>query len=60
MMSAKVWQVLIATVLGAALLVGLGVWQLQRLSWKEALIAERDSRLAAAPVSLDQALKVRV
>jgi surfeit locus 1 family protein len=56
-MSAKVWQVLIATVLGAALLVGLGVWQLQRLSWKEALIAERESRLAAAPVSLDQALK---
>jgi surfeit locus 1 family protein len=56
-MTGKVWQILIATVLGVALLVGLGVWQLQRLQWKEALIAERDSRLAAAPVSLDQALK---
>jgi surfeit locus 1 family protein len=56
-MSAKVWQILIATVLGVSLLVGLGMWQLQRLSWKEALIAERDSRLAAAPVSLDQALQ---
>lgn len=56
-MTGKVWQILIATVLGAALLVGLGVWQLQRLQWKEALIAERDNRLAAPPVSLDQALK---
>jgi surfeit locus 1 family protein len=55
-MTGKVWQILIATVLGVALLLGLGVWQLQRLQWKEALIAERDSRLAAAAVSLDQAL----
>ena len=56
-MTGRVWQILIATVLGVALLLGLGVWQLQRLHWKEALIAERDSRLAAPPVSLDQALK---
>jgi surfeit locus 1 family protein len=56
-MPAKVWQILIATLLGVVLLVGLGVWQLQRLAWKETLIAERDSRLAAAPVSLDRALK---
>jgi exodeoxyribonuclease VII small subunit len=56
-MTGKVWQILIATFLGVVLLVGLGLWQLQRLQWKEALIAERDSRLAAAPVSLDQALK---
>ena len=56
-MTGKVWQILIATILGVAVLLGLGVWQLQRLQWKEALIAERDSRLAAAPVSLDQALK---
>lgn len=56
-MTGRVWQILIATVLGVALLLGLGVWQLQRLQWKEALIAERDSRLAVPPVSLDQALK---
>lgn len=55
-MTGRIWQVLIATILGVALLVGLGVWQLQRLSWKEALVADRDSRLAAAPVSLDEAL----
>src|SRR4029079_10982691 len=56
-MTGKVWQILIATLLAVILLVGLGVWQLHRLQWKEALIAERDSRLATAPVSLDQALK---
>jgi surfeit locus 1 family protein len=56
-MTGKVWQILIASVLGVALLIGLGVWQLQRLQWKEGLIAERDSRLAAAPVTLDQALQ---
>ncbi|WP_119389951.1 SURF1 family protein [Taklimakanibacter lacteus] len=56
-MSGRVWQILLAAILGVAVLVGLGVWQLQRLAWKEALIAERDLRVAAAPVPLDQALK---
>lgn len=35
---------------GAALLVGLGIWQLQRLQWKEALIARVESRIHSAPV----------
>lgn len=35
-------------------LVGLGVWQLQRLEWKEGLIAERAARLAQPPVPLEQ------
>ncbi len=35
-----------------ALLVGLGVWQLRRLAWKEALIAAVESRAQAAPVDL--------
>ena len=34
------------------ILIGLGVWQLQRLEWKEALLAERTARLAAPPISL--------
>lgn len=55
-MTGRIWQVVIATVLGVVLLLGLGGWQLQRLAWKEALIAERDSRLTAPPVSLDTAL----
>ena len=32
-----------------ALLVGLGFWQLQRLAWKEALIAEVTARAGSAP-----------
>lgn len=32
------------------LLMGLGVWQVQRLGWKTDLIARVDARLAAAPV----------
>jgi cytochrome oxidase assembly protein ShyY1 len=32
--------------------VGLGVWQLERKAWKEALIATLDQRLSASPVEL--------
>jgi len=39
-----------------ALLLGLGTWQLQRLTWKQDLIATMDARLRAAPQLLDQAL----
>ncbi|MGD0564291.1 MAG: SURF1 family protein [Roseiarcus sp.] len=42
----------LATVVGVAVLVSLGVWQLQRLAWKEALIAAVESRVHAAPVDL--------
>jgi surfeit locus 1 family protein len=38
------------------LLMGLGVWQLERLQWKLALIAEVTRNMAAAPISLDSAL----
>ena len=36
------------------LLCGLGVWQLERLQWKLALIATVNGHMAAAPVTLDQ------
>ena len=45
----------VCTVLFASL-VALGVWQLDRLQWKLALIAEVNRNLAAAPISLDRAL----
>jgi surfeit locus 1 family protein len=38
------------TSLGLAGLIGLGLWQLQRLAWKETLIAEVEARVAAPPV----------
>lgn len=39
-------------VLGAAILAGLGTWQLQRLSWKEAILSDIQSRMTAAPVAI--------
>ena len=41
---------------GLLLLLALGTWQVQRLQWKEGLIAERNSALAAAPVPLPKSL----
>jgi surfeit locus 1 family protein len=38
-----------------ALLIWLGVWQLQRLHWKEGLIAEIETRTKGAPIGLSQA-----
>ncbi|ASM72963.1 MULTISPECIES: SURF1 family protein [Roseobacteraceae] len=37
---------------GAAVLISLGVWQVQRLSWKQAVLADITTRIAAAPVEL--------
>ncbi|UWQ18831.1 SURF1 family protein [Jannaschia sp. M317] len=37
---------------GFAVLVALGVWQLQRLDWKEGVIAQIEARITAAPVDL--------
>jgi surfeit locus 1 family protein len=43
---------LIFGLVGAGILIGLGVWQLQRLTWKEAILADITARIAAAPVAL--------
>lgn len=47
--------VLLTTIVMLAVLIGLGVWQLQRRGEKHALIAALDERLAAAPVALPSA-----
>jgi surfeit locus 1 family protein len=41
----------LAVAAGVAILAGLGTWQVERLHWKEALIAERHARLAAPPIA---------
>jgi len=46
----------IYTAAGLALLIGLGVWQLQRLHWKEGIIAQIEARVHAPPVTLKEAL----
>lgn len=46
----------VATLAGLAMLIGLGVWQLQRLEWKEGLIAQIAARSKQDPISLEQAI----
>lgn len=42
----------VVTIAGLATLIGLGTWQLQRLSWKIGLIATVEARVNAAPVAM--------
>ncbi|MXX89666.1 MAG: SURF1 family protein [Boseongicola sp. SB0677_bin_26] len=46
---------LIVGIGGSCLLASLGAWQLQRLAWKEGILAEIESRIAADPVPLPAA-----
>jgi surfeit locus 1 family protein len=48
----------IAAIIAVAILVSLGVWQVQRLHWKLALIATMNAHMAAAPVTLDTLFKL--
>jgi surfeit locus 1 family protein len=43
--------------LGMAVLIGLGTWQVERLHWKEGLLATIQQRMALPPVDLVTALK---
>jgi surfeit locus 1 family protein len=56
MRTAGLLKLTFATLLGLALLIGLGVWQLQRLQWKEALIARVEARTKSEPISLERAI----
>ena len=47
----RLWPTLV-TVLGVAILVTLGTWQLRRLAWKEELIAQAQAGLSAPPAAL--------
>lgn len=42
----------VLTVCACAILIALGVWQIQRKAWKEALIANLTQRVSAPPVAL--------
>lgn len=46
------WIALAAGLVVFAILIGLGTWQVQRLHWKEALIAQIDERTHSQPVGI--------
>lgn len=50
------WVLTAFVVPALALLIGLGVWQVRRLHWKEGLIAAADAAAARPPAPLDQVL----
>ena len=54
----RIWPVLIAALVGFAILMGLGVWQVKRLAWKEALLAQLAANAAAPAVDLKTALNM--
>lgn len=48
----RVWFAAPLVLLALAILLGLGTWQVKRLYWKEALIADIEERRSASPVPL--------
>ena len=51
MLRRAIWPLLFG-VGGVAILLSLGVWQVQRLAWKTDVLADIETRITAAPVSL--------
>ncbi|MGD9915215.1 MAG: SURF1 family protein [Rhizobiaceae bacterium] len=50
------WITLAIGCVALAILIGLGVWQLERLAWKEGLLATIQERVSAPPIDLSEAL----
>lgn len=50
------WILTALTAVAIVLLIGLGVWQVERLKWKEGLIAAADAAAAKPPAPLDDLL----
>lgn len=49
------WGMIVTGVVGVIVLIGLCVWQVQRLAWKEGVIAQLEARLARPPIALPAA-----
>ena len=52
----SIWPLLLAATIGLAILLSLGIWQVNRLAEKQALIASIEARMIAAPISLGKAV----
>ena len=58
-MKTRLWPIVLASTIGISILLGLGVWQVQRLGQKTALIASLEQRMSAEPISLAEAVVKR-
>lgn len=54
----RYWAALVLGVVGLAVLVNLGLWQVDRLGWKAELVERIEARIHAPPVSLAQAVLI--
>lgn len=52
----KLVKLTLLALAGVAMLIGLGTWQLKRLAWKEALMAQAEERSKAEPLRLRDAV----
>ena len=50
--------ILIIGLAGIAVLLSLGTWQVQRLTWKQGILAEIDAKISGAPIALPAAPNV--
>ncbi|MEM6308195.1 MAG: SURF1 family protein [Pseudomonadota bacterium] len=48
----KFWGIAVLGLVGAAILISLGIWQVQRLAWKEAILRDMATEFASPPVIL--------
>ncbi|WP_170362515.1 SURF1 family protein [Ruegeria arenilitoris] len=48
----RILFLMIFGIAGLAILLSLGFWQMQRLTWKQGVLSEIDTRITAAPVAL--------
>jgi surfeit locus 1 family protein len=58
-MKTRIWPIILASAIGICILLSLGVWQVQRLGQKTALIASLEQRMKAEPISLAEAVVKR-
>jgi surfeit locus 1 family protein len=59
-MKTRLWPILLASALGISILLSLGIWQVNRLGQKEALILSLEKRLMTQPISLMEAMAKHV